>query len=72
MAHRKSDATKAAVRADMNKREIRKRENMTQHNFRMTESDYRKLEEHFEDLGLSISAGLRMVLKKYMQDEGIR
>ena len=56
----------------MNRREIRKKENMTQHNFRMSESDYRKLEEHFGDLGLGISAGLRMVLKKYMQDEGIR
>ncbi len=56
----------------MSKREIRKRENMTQHNFRRSESGYRKLEEHFGDVGLGISAGFRMVLKKYMQGEGIR
>ncbi len=72
MAYRKSEATKAAVWVDMNKWEIRKKENMMQYNFRMTESDYRKLEEHFENLGLGISAKLRMVLKKYIQNKRIR
>ena len=72
MAHSKGEKVAATVRADMAGRRVSKKEGMTQHNFRMGEGDYRRLQDHFDDMGLSMSAGLRMVLKKYMREEGIQ
>jgi len=69
-APKRSDRNRQAVVEDMAGRNLqrrRERENMTQHNFRMPESDYRALEDHFRDIGLSIGAGIRMVLREYMK-----
>ncbi len=74
-APKRSERNRQAIATDMESRTLRQRparENMTQHNFRMSESDYRALEMHFLSLGLSIGAGIRMVLKQYMNTERIR
>lgn len=47
-------------------------ENMKQHNFRMKESEWQILRDHFDDMGLSMGAGLRMVLTQYMRDKGLK
>lgn len=71
-APKRSERVKQAVSDDMTGRMLRRKmEKMTQHNFRMPESDYRALEDHFRDIGLSVGAGIRMVLRKYMQNERI-
>ena len=69
---KRSERNKQAVSQDMEGRKLirrRERETMTQHNFRMQETDYRILEDHFRDLGLSIGAGIRMALREYMKRE---
>lgn len=66
MAHSKIGAV---VAKDMKGRMLNR--TLTQHNFRMDENDYRRLQKHFEDLGVGIGSGIRMIIKKYMQQEGI-
>lgn len=73
-APKRSERNRQAVAEDMAGRNLKRRrarETMTQHNFRMPESDYRALEDHFRDIGLSIGAGIRMVLREYMKRERI-
>ena len=72
-APKRSERVRQAVKNDMSDRVLRRRkpERMTQHNFRMSESDYEALAVHFQNLRLSIGAGIRMVLRKYMEAEGI-
>ena len=48
-----------------------KNEALVQHNFRMKQSDYERLQQHFDNQGLPTGAGLRMVLYKYMKEENI-
>jgi hypothetical protein len=45
---------------------------MEKYNIRMLPTDWEALKRHFEAKGLTISAGLRMVLKEYMSKEQIR
>ena len=74
MAVSKRTTNREAIEKDIGARSFhgKTREIMTQHNFRMRESDYRALEEHFRSLDLSIGAGLRMVLRRYMNENGVR
>ena len=48
-----------------------KASDLEQLSFRMSPEDKERLRQHFDSLGLTVSAGLRMVLKRYMRDEGI-
>jgi hypothetical protein len=73
-ASTRSDKNKENVSKDMSKRNLKRRtvkERMTQHNFRMLESDYRALQDHFEHEGVPIGQGIRMILKRYMNENGI-
>ena len=44
---------------------------MEKYHIRMMPADWEALKQHFEADGLTISAGIRSVLKRYMRDEGI-
>ena len=71
-APKRSERVRQAVKNDMSERMLRRKpERMTQHNFRMSESDYEALAVHFQNLRLSIGGGIRMVLRQYMEAEGI-
>lgn len=48
-----------------------KKENLSQHNFRMKDSEWKRLQRHFEEKGLSTAAGLRMILIEYMKKHGV-
>lgn len=67
MAHKKQIVE--AVARDMKGRTLNR--TLTQHNFRMDENDYRRLQKHFDNLGVGVGSGIRMIIKKYMQSEGI-
>jgi hypothetical protein len=74
MATKKSDINKANIATEQKARNLKRKdtlEPMKQHNFRMKDSEYRRLQEHFEDIGLTIGAGIRMVLKEYMNRKRI-
>ena len=36
-------------------------------NIRMADSDWKRLKDHFSDRGLSISAGIRFIVKEYLR-----
>ncbi len=38
---------------------------------RFHEGDWKILKEHFEDQGITISAGLRQIVRSYMKKEGL-
>ncbi len=74
MSAPKRSKHEAVVKGDMESRNLRRRtakENMSQHNFRMLEADYRALQVHFEEQGLTVAQGIRWVLKRYMKEERI-
>lgn len=48
-----------------------RKENLKQHNFRMKDSEWNRLKDHFYNKGLSIASGLRMIILEYMKKEGI-
>lgn len=41
---------------------------LEQLSFRMSPEDKEQLRRHFDGLGLTLSAGIRMVIKQYMKD----
>lgn len=47
------------------------KENLKQHNFRMKDTEWNRLKIHFQGKGLSIAAGLRMIILEYMKKEGV-
>ena len=49
----------------------RGRGNLKAYHIRLYESDYTLLKEHFEDEGITISAGVRQALRLFMKDKGI-
>ena len=70
-------SNREVVKQDMENREFKGRrrevkEPMTQHNFRMKESNWRALQEHFESKGLTIAQGIRMILNDYINEQRIR
>ena len=48
------------------------REPMKLYQIRFPEKDIFLLKEHFDSEGLSLSAGIRMVVSKYMRSEGLK
>lgn len=44
---------------------------LKRYDVRFNPDDWQALKMHFESQGLTISAGLRMIVKRYMKDEGI-
>jgi hypothetical protein len=44
---------------------------MKKYHIRMEPKDWEALQRHFEADGLTVSAGIRMVIKKYMRDESM-
>ena len=49
-----------------------KRSALTKYHIRLHDEDWKALQEHFEAQGISVSAGIRMVLVQYMRSKGIR
>lgn len=47
----------------------KKRERMSQHNFRMRQAEWERLKDHFQNKGISLAGGVRMVLLEYMRRE---
>jgi len=45
---------------------------MKQFNFQIGALDLEALRTHFQRKGLKLSSGIRMVLKRYMEEQGIR
>ena len=48
------------------------REPMKLYQIRFPEKDINLLKEHFDSEGLSLSAGIRMAVSKYMRSEGLK
>jgi hypothetical protein len=46
-------------------------ENMTQHNFRMKQTEWERLEVYFQDKELSIGGRLIMVILYYIRNKGM-
>ena len=53
------------------KRDPAPREPLVQRQVRLTDSDWKALQAHFQDRGLSVSGGIRFVLREYMRKNGI-
>ena len=51
---------------------LKKKGAMKQHNFRMSDADYQELKLHFEDKGLSVGSGIRMIIYEYMDANNLR
>lgn len=47
-------------------------EPMKVYNIRFSEIEMRMLKKHFRSNGLSLSAGIRMAVSKYMKEEGLK
>ena len=47
-------------------------ENMKVYNIRFSETEMNLLRKHFKSNGLSLSAGIRMVVSIYMKEEGLK
>ena len=45
---------------------------MKQFNIRLGDRDIELLRNHFSRKGLKVSAGIRMVLKNYLEEQGLR
>jgi hypothetical protein len=45
---------------------------MKQFNIRMGSMDLEALRNHFQRKGLKLSSGIRMVLKNYLEEQGLR
>jgi hypothetical protein len=45
---------------------------MKERNIRLPDRDWQLLKVHFDGMGLSLAAGVRMALSKYMTGEGLR
>ena len=46
-------------------------ENLQKYHIRLTESDWKVLQQHFEARGIKTSSGIRMIIKEYMERQGI-
>jgi len=60
-----------AVNDDFSQRENlqpQKKELLNQRIFRISDTDYKSLKKHFEEKGLSISGGIRMIVKEYLKN----
>ena len=49
----------------------KKKKNLSQYVIRLEEEDYNLLKGYFHHKGLSLSSGMRMVLKDYLHKNGI-
>ena len=47
-------------------------EPMKVYNIRFSETEMRLLRKHFKSNGLSLSAGIRMAVSRYMREEGLK
>lgn len=61
-----------AVRKKVESAGLRERGPMTLRNIRFPDRDWQLLKAHFADKGLALAAGLRMVVREYMDREGLR
>lgn len=70
MAYKKNvqDLISTAVQT----RGLADRKAMKLHQVRMTDTQWQILAIHFEQQGLSTSAGIRQVLNEYMQKQGLK
>ena len=59
---------------EMKSRDLRQiiNENMKVYNIRFSETEMNLLRKHFRSNGLSLSAGIRMVVSIYMKQEGLK
>ena len=44
---------------------------LEKHHIRVHRGDWKALQEHFEARGIPVSTGIRMLIRKYMTEEGI-
>ncbi len=44
---------------------------LQKYHIRLHEEDWNRLKDHFETKGLSASSGIRMIIKEFMEREGI-
>ena len=62
--------------ADLKERELGKNQEsdipMKLYNMRMPERDLNVLRVHFRTQGLGLSTGIRMIVSRYMQTEGLK
>ena len=49
-----------------------KKQKLSQYVIRLEKGDYKHLKSHFHSKGLSISSGVRMVIKDYLSKESTR
>ncbi len=47
-------------------------EKMKVYNIRFSETEMKLLRRHFKSNGLSLSAGIRMAVSRYMKEEGLK
>lgn len=76
MAVRKKQAEiEAAQDAEFAERDLRRikraRGPLEPHHIKLYRDDWRALQEHFQDQGVSTAAGIRQILWGYMRDKGI-
>lgn len=48
-----------------------KKQKLSQYVMRLEEEDYNHLKRHFQSKGLSLSSGVRMVIKDYLNKEAV-
>jgi hypothetical protein len=69
----KKDELKSRITAEMQDRGFSPSdENMKQYIFRMPPKDHILLKQHFKNKGISVSAGLRLIIYEYMDSEELR
>ena len=44
---------------------------LQKYHIRLTEEDWKSLQQHFTSRGIKTAAGIRMVLKEYIKNEGL-
>lgn len=70
----KKEAGTAARQAEFEGRALPKKQergSLNPYHIRLYERDYEKLKAYFEDEGITISAGIRQALRRFMKETGI-
>ena len=68
----KREDTTARIKASVEGSGLRKKRGpMKVRNIRVADEDWKALGDHFNERGIALTAGIRMVLRDYMKREGI-
>ena len=72
-AHKRTtEAPRTPHRKPTNAPQATHKSTLEKYHVRFAPEDWKLLQEHFDDQGISVSAGLRQIVREYMKRKGLR